>query len=99
MASIPFAALAQNLKVENIIPLETSNSSIDFPVDLNGKKCALIEIKLNNESVVFEGNVVGNPSYHNGTYHIFLSPNSKYLNIKAIIILAPCHPCQCFVLE
>lgn len=82
MASIPFAALAQNLKVENIIPLETSNSSIDFPVDLNGKKCALIEIKLNNESVVFEGNVVGNPSYHNGTYHIFLSPNSKYLNIK-----------------
>ena len=53
MASIPFAALAQNLKVENIIPLETSNSSIDFPVDLNGKKCEIIDIKLNNDSVVF----------------------------------------------
>ncbi len=77
MASFQYAALAQNLKVETIIPLETVNGSIDFPVDLNGKKCALIEIMLNNETVAFEGNVVGSPCYHNGTSRIFLSPNPK----------------------
>lgn len=82
MASFPLVAFAQNLKVKNIISLDDPDKTIDFPVDLNGKKCALIEIKLNNESVAFEGNIVGNPTYHNGTYHIFLSPNSKYLNIK-----------------
>lgn len=82
IASLSFTTIAQNLKVKTIIPLETGNGSIDFPVDLNGKKCALIEVQLNNESVAFEGNVVGTPSYHEGVYQIFMAPNSKYLNIK-----------------
>ena len=82
LLSLSATVLAQNLKVEKITQIEDTGTNIEFPTDLNGNKCVLIKVGLKNESVTFEGNVVGTPSHSDGTYFVFLSPNSKYLNIK-----------------
>ena len=73
---------SQNISVEDIKVDKKPKEKIDFPKDLNGNQCALIEIKLNNGNVSFEGNVIGDPVYKDGVYQVFLTPNSKYLNVK-----------------
>ncbi len=73
---------AQNLKILSIHSIETNSITDEFPSDLNGNKCALVELNLINDAVVFEGNVIGAPTHKDGVYRVFLTPNSKYLNIK-----------------
>lgn len=80
--TLSFAGMAQGLKVEKISKAEAPGKNIEFPKDLNGNSCALVEVPLKNTSVTFEGNVVGTPTYQDGIYHVFLTRNSKYLNIK-----------------
>ncbi|MGN1172754.1 MAG: hypothetical protein ACI4SO_03085, partial [Muribaculaceae bacterium] len=77
-----FFAQAQNLSVNSITLTDKPTIPVEFPLDLNGNKCALVEINLNGEGVTFEGNVIGNPTHINGLYQLFLTKNSKYLGIK-----------------
>lgn len=77
------AAFAQaDLKVAKVYTIKQTSAQIEFPSDLNGNKCALIEVNAADPSVVFEGNVMGTPLFTDGRYYVFLTPNSKYLNIK-----------------
>lgn len=82
MMSVVTSVFAQNLKVEKISALPKPTLNLETPTDLNGNKCALVEINLAEESVAFEGNVMGTPTHSDGRYYVFLTPNSKYLNIK-----------------
>lgn len=50
--------------------------------DLNGKSCGLLKIQLNREGVSFDGNVIGNVSYKNGEYWVYLSSGTKSIGIK-----------------
>ena len=50
--------------------------------DLNGNICALIKVILPSPQAVFEGNVIGDCQYKTAEYWCYLSPGSKFLNIK-----------------
>lgn len=75
------ASSAQNLKVLNV-SLSDTNGGVEFPADLNGNKCGMVVLNLANDNVTFEGNVIGTPTHADGSYQVFLAPNSRYLNIK-----------------
>ena len=77
-----FYAQAQNLSVNSITITDKPTIPVEFPLDLNGNKCALVEINLNGEGVAFEGNVIGAPIHSDGLYQLFLTQGSKYLGIK-----------------
>lgn len=72
---------AQQLKITDV-SASAAPAGVEFPTDLNGNKCALVEIALQSDNVVFEGNVVGTPAHQGGVYRIYLTPNSRNLNIK-----------------
>lgn len=76
------AAYAQDIRIDNIAVETAAGENIEFPNDLNGNKCGMVKVRLDNPGVVFEGNVIGEVTNTAGEYRIFLSPKSKYLNIK-----------------
>lgn len=78
----PIICVAQELKVINIKPMDKSDWTEAFPTDLNGNICSLVEVALTNESVTFEGNIIGTPVYEKGVYFVFVTPNTKNLNVK-----------------
>lgn len=75
-------AAQNNIKILNVEMVESVQTADGIPSDLNGNKCAIVELNLANDAVAFEGNIVGAPTHNNGVYRVFLTPNSKYLNIK-----------------
>ena len=75
-------ASAQNLKITALELSSEPVAKVDFPVDLNGNKCGLVEVALTADGVVFEGNVIGTPTHEGGVYRIFMAPGTRFLNIK-----------------
>lgn len=63
---------AQQLKITDV-SASAAPARVEFPTDLNGNKCALVEIALQSDNVVFEGNVVGTPAHQGGVYRIYLT--------------------------
>lgn len=50
--------------------------------DANGNCCALIKVPLPVDNCSFEGNVVGDTKYVVNEYWVYLTPGSKFLQIK-----------------
>lgn len=75
-------ASAQNLKITALELSSEPVAKVDFPVDLNGNKCGLVEVALTADGVAFEGNVIGTPTHEGGVYRIFMTPGTRFLNIK-----------------
>lgn len=75
-------ASAQNLKITALELSSEPVAKVDFPVDLNGNKCGLVELALEADGVTFEGNIIGTPTHEGGVYRIFMTPGTRFLNIK-----------------
>ena len=75
-------ASAQNVVISEIARIESPVLKKDFPKDLNGNDCVLVVVDVDKENVVFEGNIIGTPKYSDGSYFVFLTQGSKFLNVK-----------------
>lgn len=74
---------AQEFKVESMTIAEGDLSAATSQrLDLNGSPCALVKVQVPLRDVVFEGNVIGEPLYRGGEYWVYMTPNSKFLNVK-----------------
>lgn len=76
-------AVAQELTVKKmeVAPMDLS-ASTQPRNDLNGNPCALVKVQLAVEGVKFEGNVIGDATFKEGEYWVYLSAGSYMLNIK-----------------
>lgn len=76
------ALLAQELKVVKPITIapELKHNVSMWQSDFNGDICALVLLKLDLESVEFEGDIV-KKEYHNGTWHIWMPNGARWITI------------------
>lgn len=75
-------SMAQNLNIKDVEKIESPVPAKDFPKDLNGNQCALVIVDSDNPGIVFEGNIIGTPAFKDGSYFVYLTQGSKFLNIK-----------------
>lgn len=58
------------------------SGAINKRLDNNGNACALIKIHLPMTGVSFEGSIIGDISFKGGEYWVYVTPGTKYLQIK-----------------
>ena len=74
---------ADPLVVDKLIKKTTDlTSSVNQVLDNNGNPCGLLKVITNDESMTFEGSIIGTPEYKNGEYWVYLSPGTYQIRIK-----------------
>lgn len=77
-------AYSQNLCVNEFKSVDKSiGANIELRTDLNNRPCALIKVEFPVQGVKFQGNVIGDVSFKDNAYFVFLSPGSSYLQVKS----------------
>ena len=78
------SAFSQSLCVNDFKFVEKENGeNIETRTDLNNRPCALIKVEFPVLGVKFQGNVIGDVSFKDNAYFVYLSPGSSYLQVKS----------------
>ncbi len=80
-----FASLmaAEPLVVDKLIYKATDLSAYNAPKDLNGNPCGLLKVITRDNTMTFEGSVIGTPEYKNGEYWVYLPQGTYQLKLKS----------------
>jgi|GEM_PF-427138 len=78
----PLLSMGQEMTVDKFEIVESDQSAQrNIRLDGNETPCALIKVIFPVEGAEFEGNVVGDVEYRNGTYYVYLTEGSKSIKI------------------
>ena len=77
-----FSVFCQKIVVSSF-ELQQDQIQKEFVKSLNGEKCALIILQFNVPSISVEGNVVQTDQINEAEFHLWISPRTKMLRIKA----------------
>ncbi len=74
---------AQDIEVKKFEPLQNDQTAVTSArKDLNGNTCGLVKVILKEPGAEFEGNIIGDVTFNNNEYWVYMAKGSKRLNIK-----------------
>ncbi len=75
---------AEKIVVNTLIyKMQDLTASTHQRLDQNGRPCGLLKVITNDNTMTFEGSVVGDVEYKNGEYWVYLTEGTYLLKIKA----------------
>lgn len=77
-----FSGFCQKIVVSSF-ELQQDQIQKEFVKSLNGEKCALILLQFNVPNISIEGNVVRTDQINEAEFHLWITPRTKMLRIKA----------------
>lgn len=73
---------AQDIEIKGLKTISESSANASARKDINGNVCALVRVQLKEPDAQFSGNILGDISYKNGEYWVYMAMGSKRLSIK-----------------
>lgn len=70
-------------QVVDMQKLESDSPKLEQRQDLNGEPCAVIKIVTDDNSMTFDGNVIGAPLRKGNALFVYMTGGSKQLRIKS----------------
>ncbi len=81
---ISIGLYAQNLRIETVRWRTHDLSARIHPrLDLNKDTCALLKVITPEDSLSFQGNIIGDVTYQKGVYWIYLSHGTQFVQFQS----------------
>ena len=68
--------MAQDIEVKSFKQVEASADAFARK-DINGVICGLVRVQLKEKNAQFEGNIIGDVTFRNGEYWVYMPKGSK----------------------